>query len=146
MINRTTLIILALSFFYVSSAQALSWNKYFVVWDGKVYEIKESEGVDPSEIGKYIGKVESKADDNTGKYKGNGSNIYPVGTKYYKLNNISSDTAIAVEVDNNQWRKAEFIHEAPFYYTDLFGDFLPYTLLVVFMAIIFVKAMTGKRN
>ncbi|OCA81746.1 hypothetical protein [Bacillus sp. FJAT-27986] len=62
--------------------------------------MKEDEAIDPRKIGKYIGKVESIADDDTGQYKGNGSNIYPVGTKYYKLNNQSSDSAIAVEIGN----------------------------------------------
>ncbi|WP_192796816.1 hypothetical protein [Pradoshia sp. D12] len=57
--KKTTLILFVLSFIYLSLAQALSWNKYFVVWEGKVYEIKEDEAIDPREIGKYIGKVES---------------------------------------------------------------------------------------
>lgn len=44
--KKTTLILFALSFIYLSSAQALSWNKYFVVSDGKVYEIEEGETVE----------------------------------------------------------------------------------------------------
>ena len=68
--KKTTLILFVFSFIYLSSAQVLSWNKYFVVWDGKVYEMMEDEVINPREIGKYIGRVESEADDNTGHYKG----------------------------------------------------------------------------
>ena len=131
------LIFLAISYLSESPVEALSWNSEFVVWDDRVYEIKE-EIIEPHEIGKYIGKVDAEADDYTGDYDGNASNIYPIGTKYYEIKNLSSDHAIAVEFSKQQWKKAEFIHDAPFRMSDLTGKYLPYTFLAVMLFIIFI--------
>ena len=46
------------------------------------------------DIGQYIGKVDSEAHDYTGDYDGNASNIYPIGTEYYEIKNLSYDEDI----------------------------------------------------
>ena len=126
--NRTILTVLILSNIFSSSVQALSWHSEFVVWNDKVYEMKE-EMMEDGEIGEYIGKVDSEADDYTGNYDGNASSVYPIGTEYYEIKNLSSDQAIAVEIGNQQWKKAEYIYDTPFRSKDLIGRYFPYTLV-----------------
>ena len=126
--NRTILTVLILPCIFSSSVQALSWHSEFVVWNDKVYEIKE-EVLKDGDIGQYIGKVDAEADDYTGDYDGNASNVYPIGTEYYEIKNLSSDQAIAVEIGKQQWKKAEYIYDTPFRSKDLIGRYLPYTFV-----------------
>jgi hypothetical protein len=57
--RKITLLCLLIS----SSVQALSWAYPFVVWKGKVYEVKQEDIISDSEIGKKIGEVKTKPND-----------------------------------------------------------------------------------
>jgi len=118
---------------FTSSAQALSWAYSFVVWNGNVYEMTD-ELLEENEIGKHIGEVKTKPNDMTGEYRGNASNEFPKGTKYYEINNVSTDIAIAVEGKANEFQKAMFIHNAPFYWLEI----LPYIILIVMVTVIII--------
>lgn len=110
--------ILFLSLLFVlimaSTVQALSWAILFVVWDGKVYEVKQEMVLDEREIGDVIGKVDTQPDEMTGEYYGNASNYYGIGTKYYEIKGIPTSEAIAVE-DEGAFVKAVYDHKAPFH-------------------------------
>ncbi len=93
---------------------ALSWAYPFVVWDGKVYEVKREETIPDTEIGQMIGEVKTKPDDMTGRFFGNASNNYPKGTAYYEIKAIPVSSAIAVQ-EGKQRVKAVYVHEAPFH-------------------------------
>lgn len=112
--KRISLLLLLFIFMISSSVQALSWAYPFVVWKGKVYEVKHEEFIEDSEITKVIGEVKTKPNDMTGKYYGDASNYYPKGTKYYAIKRTSTSIAIAVK-ENNRWVKAGFVHKAPFH-------------------------------
>lgn len=56
------------SILIVSSVQALSWAYPFVVWNGRVYEVKLEETGEDNKIGKMIGEVKTKPDEMTGEY------------------------------------------------------------------------------
>ncbi|WP_391201444.1 hypothetical protein [Psychrobacillus sp. L4] len=134
--KRITLFSLFFICMISSTAQALTWAYPFVVWEGKVYEVKQEEIIVNSEIGKMIGKVTEKANDMTGEYYGDASNYYPKGTKYYEIKGISTFTAIAVKEDN-QWVKAVYVHKAPFHLMNIFSNlfFLAAVLIVVMIII-----------
>ncbi|RFB14736.1 hypothetical protein DZB84_14920 [Bacillus sp. HNG] len=109
-------IFLTIVFLLVTSAfaTALSWAYIFVVHDGKVYEVKEEMLLDQSEVGKMIGKVETKADEYTGDYYGNASNYYEIGIGYFKIEDIPINEAIAVETEEGHYVKAVYVHDAAF--------------------------------
>lgn len=94
------------------SANALSWAYFFVVHDGKVYEVKEEVLIQQTELGKAIGKVETKADEYSGDYYGNASNYYEIGTRYYKIQGVPITESIAVETQVGQYVKAVYVHDA----------------------------------
>ncbi|MGP4107902.1 hypothetical protein [Virgibacillus sp. L01] len=121
-----------------SSVQALSWAYSFVVWNGNVYEVKE-EKVLEDEVGKIIGKVKTKPNDMTGNYYGNASNVYPKGTKYFEINSIPTETAIAVEVEENKWQKADYAREAPFHWMNLVTKILPFLIIIPIVIVILVR-------
>ncbi|WP_416151437.1 hypothetical protein ACM26V_10860 [Salipaludibacillus sp. HK11] len=125
-------------FTVTTSVQALSWAYSFVVWNGNVYEVKE-EKVLESDIGKEIGEVKTKPNDMTGDYYGNASNAYPKGTKYFEINNISTENAISVEVGDNEWQKAVYVHQAPFHWMDIFTKILPIFILIGIVIFILVR-------
>lgn len=117
--KKTLFLSLILVFVISSSVHAFEWSYRFVVWDGKVYEVKEEELIEKSEIGERIGKVKTQPYNSSGysdkeKYYGNASNIYPIGTPYYEIKGIPTSSAIAVQVDN-QWIKAEYVQNAPYH-------------------------------
>lgn len=78
------------------------WAYAFVVWDDYVYVITEERVV---EVDKKIGHV-TKYSDREGTYFGNFSNVYPKGTKYYSIQGISMDEAIAIQEEDGQYIKA----------------------------------------
>lgn len=78
------------------------WSYPFVVWHGYIYKVSD-EYVD--EINEEIGKV-TKYSDAEGTYKGNFSNIYKEGTKYYSIKGISTKEAIAIEEGDGKFKKA----------------------------------------
>jgi len=119
--KKLTLLITLVLLMTSSSVQALSWAYPFVVWKGKVYEVKREEIIADSEIGKKIGEVRTKPDDMTGDYYGDASNYYPKGTAYHEINGTSTSTAIAVK-EEDQWVKSVYIHKAPFHIMNIFSS------------------------
>ena len=77
------------------------WAFKFVVWDGYIYRLSD-EYVD--DIVEEIGEVtnHSVIEDT---YSGNFSNVYEKGTKYYAMQGISTEEAIAIE-EEGKYRKA----------------------------------------
>ncbi|MFY0518671.1 hypothetical protein ACOMCU_12710 [Lysinibacillus sp. UGB7] len=129
---------------YTLSVQALDWAYPFVVWNGNVYEVKEEKVVE-SQIGKNIGAVKTRPNDMTGDYYGDASNAYSKGTKYFAMNDISTDTTIAVEVGDKQWQKAVYVHEAPFHWMDLFTKILPIAILISIVLIMVLRFKKRKK-
>lgn len=86
---------------------ATSWVFPFVVWNDSIYVISNESVTD---VGKSIGKVTSYSD--MEQFGGNFSNIYEKGTKYYAINGISTDVAIAVEEYAGNFLRADY--ESPY--------------------------------
>ena len=105
-------------FIISSSVQASQWPYEFVVWDGKVYEVKKEERIKKSEIGRSIGKVKTQPYSDTRTslmfYYGNASFPYPIGTRYFEIKGIPTSTSIAVKVDD-YWVKADYARKAPYH-------------------------------
>lgn len=134
--KKITLLSLLLVFMISSSVQALSWAIIFVVWEGKVYEVKQEEIIENTEIGKIIGEVKTKPDDMTGDYYGDASNFYPIGTKYYEIKGISTSDAIAIKEDN-QWVKAVYVHKAPFHIMNILTNpFFIFSIVIIALILI----------
>jgi hypothetical protein len=134
--RKITFLSLVLILMVSSSVHALSWAISFVVWNGKVYEVKQEEMIEKSEIGKIIGEVKTTPDDMTGEYYGDASNFYPKGTKYYVIKGISTSTAIAIKNDN-QYIKAIYVHKAPFHIMNVITNiyFLSAVVIIVLLII-----------
>ncbi|MFJ6210985.1 hypothetical protein [Lysinibacillus sp. NPDC092081] len=137
--KRIPLLSVLLIFIISSSVQALSWAYPFVVWKGKVYEIKQDEFIEDSEIVKMIGEVKTKPNDMTGNYYGDASNYYPKGTKYYAIKGTSTSIAIAVK-ENNQWVKAVFVHKAPFHIMNVISN-IYFISVVVIIALLVIGVL-----
>lgn len=138
------IILLLLCFFFTSqwSVQALSWAYPFVVWKGNVYEVTDEK---VSDIGDVIGKVKRGTNDMTGEYFGDASNMYPKGTKYYELIGVSPEKAIAVEVKENVWQKAVYVHKAPNHWIENVIIVLSFVVLII-IAIIIMLRINNKRK
>jgi hypothetical protein len=133
--RNITLLTLLFTFIISISVQALSWAYPFVVWKGKVYEIKLEEIISYIEIGKKIGEVKSVPDGMTGNYYGDASNYYPKDTKYYEIIGTSTSKAIAVE-EESQFVKAVYIHKAPFHIMNIFSS--PFFLISVGIIVLII--------
>ncbi|WP_214825515.1 hypothetical protein [Exiguobacterium algae] len=114
--------------FLSRTASALSWAYAFVVYDGRVYEVLNMP-IAVSELGDVIGKVETAVNDETGRYYGNASNFYEVGTEYREVRGQSPDQVIAVEEDG-VWKRAEYRFDSPYHVRELL-DLLGYVLVGV---------------
>jgi len=122
----------------VSSAHALSFAYPFVVLDGRVYEVLEVE-VPENELGDVIGEVETLVNDETGRYRGDASNEYAIGTTYHAVSGESIEQVIAVE-DGSTFKRAEYRHEAPFGSTFRF-DWLAYAVVGIGLSSLVVTRM-----
>lgn len=100
LLSIAVLFVLFISF-YPGKTLATSWAYSFVVWDGYIYVISDEY---VTEIGDEIGHVTSYSD--MEQYSGNFSNAYKKGTKYFSIEGISTDQAIAVEESDGQYIKA----------------------------------------
>ena len=120
-------------FLISSTVQALSWAITFVVWEGKVYEVKQEELIENNEIGNIIGEVTTKPNDRTGSYYGNASNFYPIGTNYYQIKGTSTSNAIAIK-EEKQWVKAVYVRKAPFHIMNLLTQ--PFFVVVILLLVI----------
>ncbi|WP_430787290.1 hypothetical protein VBD025_16060 [Virgibacillus flavescens] len=97
-----TVLFVLLTSFAPSKAMATSWAYPFVVWDGYIYVISDDEYA--TEIGDEIGHVTRYSD--MEQYSGNFSNAYKKGTKYYSIEGVSTDEAIAIEESDGRYIKA----------------------------------------
>ncbi len=90
---------------------ATSWAYPFVVWDGYIYVVSDEY---VTEIDSEIGQVTKYSD--MEQYPGNFSNVYEKGTKYYSIENTSTDEAIAIQEDDGEYKRA--IREAEYTYVE----------------------------
>ena len=98
---RLCLCSIVILLFIPMNAGATSWVYHFVVWDGQIYKMTEEK---VTSIDNEIGAVTKYSD--MEQYKGNFSNTYPKGTKYFAIKGIDTEIAIAVQVDKGQYLKA----------------------------------------
>jgi hypothetical protein len=143
LMRKIALLSLLFILMFSISVHAIKWQYPFVVWKGKVYEVKQEEFISDSEIGKKIGEVKTKPND-IGNYYGNASNFYPKGTKYYEIIGISTSKAIAVKQDS-QMVKAVFVQKAPFHIMNIISNPIFLTLVGVFILII-IRVIFSKRT
>lgn len=125
----------------VLPVSALSWAYTFVVFDQNAYEVLDTT-IDEDSLGEVIGEVETTVNDETGRYYGNASNGYPIGTVYREVVGEPIEDVIAVE-DGSEWKRAEYRFEAP-YHTRDFVTYFGYILLV--LGIIVVSWTLFKRS
>jgi len=143
--KRITVLSLLFMFIVSSAVQALEWAYAFVVWNGKVYEVKTEEIVEDSKIGKMIGEVKTQPDETTGEYFGDASNYYPIGTKYYEIKGVPTSTAIAVKEDNH-WVKAVYVHRAPFHIVNLLSNVFFISTVIIIALIVTVIIFRTKKT
>ncbi|WP_155591056.1 hypothetical protein [Lysinibacillus cavernae] len=138
--KRIVLVMLVMILFPMK-AFATSWAYPFVVWDGYMYEVIEEE---VTTIEKEIGVVTKYSD--MKQLEGNFSNAYPKGTKYFSIQGIPTDVAIAIQVDNGQYFKAvregEYGYQSPKDYT----AFLYKALGVIAIFIVIFVLLTSVRK
>ncbi|WP_337874853.1 hypothetical protein [Exiguobacterium sp.] len=130
---RRLISLMFLSIFIALPVSALSWAYTFVVFDRNAYEVLDTT-IDEGSLGDVIGEVDSKVNDETGRYYGNASNGYPIGTVYREVDGESVEDVIAVE-DGSEWKRAEYRFEAP-YHTRDFVTFFGYILLVLGIVVV----------
>lgn len=138
---RRLISLVFLSIFIALPVSALSWAYTFVVFDRNAYEVLDTT-IDEESLGDVIGEVDSKVNDETGRYYGNASNGYPIGTAYREVVGESVEDVIAVE-DGSEWKRAEYRFEAP-YHTRDFVTIFGYILLV--LGIVMVSWTLFKRS
>ncbi|CDQ40878.1 MULTISPECIES: hypothetical protein [Virgibacillus] len=119
---------------------ATSWAYPFVVWDGSIYVVSDEY---ITQIHKEIGEVTMYSD--MEQYSGNFSNVYEKGTKYYSIEGISTDKAIAIQENNGKFKKA--IREAAYPYEEISAAptiGLMILSLIILTSIYFVKNRINK--
>jgi hypothetical protein len=131
------MLLLAGTFMSVKTVQA-SWAYSFVVNDGKIYSLSEVQ-VEADQIDNKIGKVTSFSG-KEGTYSGNFSNSYPKGTKYYAIKGVDRNEAIAVQISDESFLKANYEGEYEGNHFSWKNVFLYLAgLFVLVMVILFVK-------
>ncbi|MBT2682695.1 hypothetical protein [Bacillus sp. ISL-37] len=131
---------------------ATSWAYSFVVWDGYIYVISDEY---VTEVDSEIGQVTKYSD--MEQYSGNFSNAYKKGTKYYSIEGISTDEAIAIKESEGQYIKA--YREGEYELRSVFDRFFDgqqgivkiffFSILCILVIIIFNKVQKknqGKTN
>ncbi|WP_371816652.1 hypothetical protein [Exiguobacterium sp. s59] len=111
------------------------------MFERNVYEVLDTT-IDENSLGDVIGEVETTVNDETGRYYGNASNGYPIGTAYREVVGEAVEDVIAVE-DGSKWKRAEYRFRAP-YHTSDFIKFFGYALLV--LGIVLVSWTLFKRS
>ena len=139
----SALILFLLSFsFSNSNVNALEWAYWFVVYDGKVYEVREEESVSTNDVGEVIGKVKTQADSHTGDYYGDASNYYEIGTRYFEIKDVSVKEAIAVEKSPNEFVKALYTYDRP----NIFNVNILIGLALVFFIFLLIVVLKSKQR
>ena len=118
---RRLIFLILLSLSIALPVSALSFAYTFVVFDRNAYEVLDTT-IDQDALGDVIGEVETVVNDETGRYYGNASNGYPIGTVYREVDGESVEDVIAVE-DGSEWRRAEYRFEAPYHSRDFITFF-----------------------
>lgn len=138
---------LLMVFVFCGTVQALSWAYPFVVWEGKLYEVKEEDRLSEGEITEEIGRVATLADDMSGNYYGNASNFYPVGTVYYAIRDTGTSDAIAVNAEG-EYLKAVYSQKAKFHFMNILldGRIWMVFVLMIMAAIIYIATSKVRRN
>jgi hypothetical protein len=129
-------------FLYPSNSLA-KWAYKFVVYDDYTYVVKD-EFV--TEIDKEIGHV-TKYSGIEGTYYGNFSNVYKEGTKYYSIKGVSTETAIAVEVNGNYIkaiRKGEYAGWKYSPFSLILGGLIIFILLTLLIYLVQRKVNSRK--
>lgn len=85
-----------------TSTSSPDWASNFVVMDGYIYIVSDEY---TEAVGDVLGQVTHYSDQEA-TYTGNFSNIYVEGTKYYEIDGVSSEVAIAIE-ENDKYRIAK---------------------------------------
>ncbi len=88
-------------FLFPASSHGTSWAYSFVVWDGYIYKVS---GEYVTDINSEIGKVTSYSD--MEQYTGNFSNVYEEGTKYFSIQGVDTEDAIAIQEEDGRFMKA----------------------------------------
>lgn len=130
---RRLIFLILLSLSIALPVSALSFAYTFVVFDRNAYEVLDAT-IEEDALGDVIGEVETVVNDETGRYYGNASNGYPIGTTYREVDGESVEDVIAVE-DGSEWKRAEYRFEAP-YHTRDFVTFFGYILLVLGIVVV----------
>lgn len=130
---RRLIFLILLSLSIALPVSALSFAYTFVVFDRNAYEVLDAT-IEEEALGDVIGEVETVVNDETGRYYGNASNGYPIGTVYREVDGESVEDVIAVE-DGSEWKRAEYRFEAP-YHTRDFVTFFGYILLVLGIVVV----------
>lgn len=130
---RRLIFLILLSLSIALPVSALSFAFTFVVFDRNAYEVLDAT-IEEDALGDVIGEVETVVNDETGRYYGNASNGYPIGTVYREVDGESVEDVIAVE-DGSEWKRAEYRFEAP-YHTRDFVTFFGYILLVLGIVVV----------
>ncbi|WP_058308214.1 hypothetical protein [Gracilibacillus massiliensis] len=124
---------------------ATSWVYPFVVWEGYTYEVLDEKITDVDE---EIGSVTRYSDMET--YSGNFSNTYKKGTKYYAIQGIDTAKAIAVEVEDGIYKKAErrgpFVAEKQDPYIFVEKIIVTFFVLIIFSVLIAIGLTFKKKN
>lgn len=97
------MILVLLNSLLLSDKSYANWAYDFVVWNDYIYKVSD---VYVQEIEKEIGEVTYYSDDESSRHRGNFSNVYEKGTKYYSIKGIKTEEAIAIEDSNGQYIKA----------------------------------------
>ncbi|WP_391205123.1 hypothetical protein [Psychrobacillus sp. L4] len=122
------------------------WAYAFVVWDGYVYVITDEI---VNEVEKEIGHV-TRYSDREGTYSGNFSNVYPKGTKYYSIVELSTDEAIAIKDEKGKYIKATRDGEYSRNMYDILqtssSTIILWTLIMLLIAIMGIYFISKRRN
>ncbi|MBP2242302.1 hypothetical protein J2Z40_002876 [Cytobacillus eiseniae] len=114
LLSLSLIFVLLSTLFIPSKSLATSWAYQFVVWDGYIYVLSDEY---VNEIDKKIGRVTRYSDMES--YSGNFSNTFKKGTKYYSIQGIHPEQAIAIEESEGRYIKA--FREGKYEFTSSFG-------------------------
>ncbi|WP_426899494.1 hypothetical protein [Rossellomorea vietnamensis] len=126
-------------------AMATSWAYSFVVWNDYVYVMTDDIVTD---IEKEIGEVTAYSD--MQELPGNFSNEFSVGTKYFSITNVSTEEAIAVEMQSGTYQKAlrenKYMEREPVEENKTLSVFIVLLLIILLPAGLFISIKKIKNS
>lgn len=93
----------------IAEMPSTDWNYYFVIWNNQMYVIKtrEKDIEQVNQVEEQIGTITHYSDvEGEAKYSSNFSNYFEEGTKLYKIKNIDTSEAIAIQSGDGTFIKA----------------------------------------